>query len=369
MKTISPRFRKAFYFFDLLIISMVALFGILQLVFWLYPTRWILYFFLFQRANVSFLLYRKEKAALWPIIALLLLFIPFFHVYKDVFITAPGCFLAASLEPNFNSLDKVFPTLSNMLFWLWMMPIVCYCVLHFTKQTVNHQPSWLQLAGLAIVQNRTGRYFLALFMMVFFAFISGVTLQLFTSHYAILIIPSATYYLINKYLKRKPYWWEFVLLFAAMWVFDMAQTQTNFFRIFPLILSAIVIFSLCVLLYIKTKCFLATLYTFIAVAFLLPTLSIGYNIYSVTDATKLRNYEVTESGCRAEPFNIMYTVRYDKDEDRYYYGMRNRYRELIPCKYSSIKPANNHVYRNVICCTEQDTIIDNIYSWIESTNR
>lgn len=74
-------FRKAFYFVDLLIISIVALFGIFQLCFWLYPTRWILYIFFFQRANVSFLLYRKEKAAFWPVIALLLLSFPFFYFF------------------------------------------------------------------------------------------------------------------------------------------------------------------------------------------------------------------------------------------------------------------------------------------------
>lgn len=252
-----------------------------------------------------------------------------------------------------------------MLLWVWLMPIVCYCVLRFRKQAVNHKPSWKQLAGLAIVQSRTGRYFLVLFLLVFLAFISGATLQLYTSHYALLIIPLATYCLINKYLEREPYWWEFALLFAAMWVFDLAITQTNFLRFFGLILSATIVLSLCVLMFVKTRHLLAVLYTFMAVAFLLPILTIGYNPYSVTDAVKLRNYEVTESGCRSEPFNIMYTFRYDKDEGKYYYGMRNRYRELIPCKYSSIKPANDHVWRHVICCTEQDTIIDNIYSWTE----
>lgn len=359
-------FRKAFYFVDLLIISIVALFGIFQLCFWLYPTRWILYIFFFQRANVSFLLYRKEKAAFWPVIALLLLSFPFFYFfYDDAFITAPGCFLSASLEPDYNAISKLFPTILNMLLWVWLMPIVCYCVLRFRKQAVNHKPSWKQLAGLAIVQSRTGRYFLVLFLLVFLAFISGATLQLYTSHYALLIIPLATYCLINKYLEREPYWWEFALLFAAMWVFDLAITQTNFLRFFGLILSATIVLSLCVLMFVKTRHLLAVLYTFMAVAFLLPILTIGYNPYSVTDAVKLRNYEVTESGCRSEPFNIMYTFRYDKDEGKYYYGMRNRYRELIPCKYSSIKPANDHVWRHVICCTEQDTIIDNIYSWTE----
>ena len=109
-------FRKAFYFVDLLIISIVALFGIFQLCFWLYPTRWILYIFFFQRANVSFLLYRKEKAAFWPVIALLLLSFPFFcFFYDDAFITAPGCFLTATLEPNYDAISILFPTILNML--------------------------------------------------------------------------------------------------------------------------------------------------------------------------------------------------------------------------------------------------------------
>ena len=98
-------FRKAFYFVDLLILSIVALFGIFQLSYWLYPTRWILYIFFFQRANVSFLLYRKEKTALWPILALLLLFPPFFcFFYEDAFITSPGCFLSATLEPDYDAI-------------------------------------------------------------------------------------------------------------------------------------------------------------------------------------------------------------------------------------------------------------------------
>ena len=359
-------FRKAFYFVDLLILSIVALFGIFQLSYWLYPTRWILYIFFFQRANVSFLLHRKEKTALWPILALLLLFPPFFcFFYEDAFITSPGCFLSATLEPDYDAISILFPTILNMLLWVWLMPVVCYCVLRFRKQTVNQKLSWKQLVGLAIFQSQTGRCFLALFLLVFLAFISGATLQLYTSHYALLIIPLATYCLINKYLKRKPYWWEFVLLFAAMWVFDLAITQTNFLRFIGLILSASVVLSLCILMFVKTRHIIAVLCTFMAVAFLLPILTIGYNPYSVTDAVKLRNYEVTESGCRSEPFNIMYTFRYDKDEGKYYYGMRNRYRELIPCEYSSIKPANDHVWRHVICCTEQDTIVDNIFSWTE----
>ena len=360
-------FRKAFYFVDLLIISIVALFGIFQLGFWLSPTRWILYLYFFQRANVSILLFRKEKAAFWPILALLLLFFPFvYFVYDYAFVTAPSCFLSSTLEPDFDAISILFPTIGNMLLWVWFMPIICYCVLLFRKQTVNHKPSWKQLVGLAIVQSRTGRCFLALFLIVFLAFISGATLQEYTSHYALLIIPLATYCLINKYLKRKPRWWELVMLFAAMCAFDLAITQTNFLRFFGLILSSAIVLSLCIVMFVKTKRLFAVLCTFVAVAFLLPVLTIGYNPYSVTDAVKLRNYEVTESGCRSEPFNIMYTFRYDKDEGKYYYGMRNRYRELIPCEYRSIKPANDHVWRNVICCTEQDTIVDNIFSFSES---
>ena len=360
---------KAIYFVDLLILSIVTLFGIFQICYWLYPTRWIIYIFFFQRANVSFLLYRKEKAALWPVIVSTLLFVPFFYIYDDAFMTAPGCFLSATLEPDYNAISKVFPTISNMLFWVWLMPIVYYCILRFRKQTVDHKPSWQQLAGLAFVQSRTGWCFLALFLLVFLAFVSGATLQLYTSHYALLIIPLATYYLINKYLKRKPCWWEFVSLFAAMWIFDLSRTQTDFLRVFGLALSAIIVFFLCIFVYVKTKHLLAVLYTFVAVAFLLPTLIVGYNLYSVTDAVVLRNYEITESTVRSGPFNIMYTFRYDKDEERYSYGMRNRYRELIPCKYTSIKPAHDHVWRHVMCCTEQDTIVDNIFSFSEEKHK
>ena len=358
-------FRKAFYFVDILILSIVAMFGILQLDFWLDFPRWFLYFVLFQRANVSFLLYWKEKAAIWPIMTSTLLYIPFALVYDHAFTTVPSGFLSATLEPNYHSISIIIPTIIYMLCWVWLMPVVCYCKLRFRKQTKDHKPSWQQLAGLAIVQSRTGKYILALFMLVFLAFVSGATLQQYTSHYALLIIPLATYYLINKYLKRKPYWWEFVLLFAAMWVFDFAQIHTDSLRIFTLILSAAVVFSLCILIFVKTKRVFVPFCTFIAVAFLLPMLSIGYNLYSVTDAAKLRNYEVTESGCWPEPLNIMYTVRYDKDEERHYYGMRNRYRELIPCEYTSIEPANDNVWRHVMCCTEHDTIVDNIFSWAE----
>jgi hypothetical protein len=142
-----------------------------------------------------------------------------------------------------------------------------------------------------------------------------------------------------------------------MYAFNRAQYQCNNERIIHLTISAALVMAVTVWMFAKTKRMMLAMTVFLALAFVVPSMTLGYNIYCCMNAERLRNCKYTTGAFNDddEDFGLMYTY------SRGQFGIRDRYHELLPCQYSQIKPKTKG-WKDVYCITrEGDTLVYNLF--------
>ena len=360
--------RKGFYVFDLCIlglmeISMMHTFyasGCLLIV--------LMHYLVLLRSNSTFLLYRREKMAIWPILFFTAVFGFFYvggmldHTIRNMAGMPEMLFGTSSVENNFYSQQLVERNVYGenfiriILIWAWLMPIVTYLIELVCKKTNMNGYSWIQLAGLAIFYDKAGKLFVKFCILMFFALLSGVHMQQGISYYAVIILPTVAFHFVNAYIGRKAHWIEYVLIVIAMLIFDKAQFRFGYERVFRLVLSPGIILAVCVWMFAKSRKLAAAVFSFMMVAFVLPVSSIGYNIYTVLDGARTANY--ADMGTR---YGVM-LVRNSFEEDgqtNIRFGMRDRYGLILPCIYRNIY-SSNPVYDQVTCRTDDGSFVYDI---------
>ena len=360
--------RKGFYVLDLFVLGLMEI----SLMHTFYASGYLLivlmHYLELLRFNTTFLLYRREKMTIWPILFFTVVFGLFYvggmldNTIRNMAGMPEIILGTSSVESNFYSQQILERNVSGensvrfILIWAWLMPIVTYLIELVCKKTNKNGYSWKQLAGLAIFYDNAGKMFVKFCVLMFIALLSGIHMQQGISYYAVLILPAVAYYFVNAYIGRKAHWMEYVLIVLAMLIFNKAQYKFGNERVFRLVLSPAIILPVCVWMLSKSRKISAAVFSFVMVAFVLPISSIGYNIYTVLDGARASNYIDMDTH-----YGVMY-VRNSIEENgqtRFRFGLRDRYGLILPCSYRSIY-SSNPIRNQVTCRTDDGNIVYDI---------
>ena len=360
--------RKGFYVLDLFILGLMEI----SLMHTFYASGYLLivlmHYLELLRFNTTFLLYRREKMTIWPILFFTVVFGLFYvggmldNTIRNMAGMPEIILGTSSVENNFYSQQILERNVCGensvrfILIWAWLMPIVTYLIELVCKKTNKNGYSWKQLAGLAIFYDNAGKMFVKFCVLMFIALLSGIHMQQGISYYAVLILPAVAYYFVNAYIGRKAHWMEYVLIVLAMLIFNKAQYKFGNERVFRLVLSPAIILSVCVWMLSKSRKISTAVFSFVMVAFVLPISSIGYNIYTVLDGARASNYIDMDTH-----YGVMY-VRNSIEENgqtRFRFGLRDRYGLILPCSYRSIY-SSNPIRNQVTCRTDDGNIVYDI---------
>ena len=335
--------RKGFYVFDM------AVFGFF--LFALNHTMFIesriveaaLDIALLLRIIVSLLLYKRERLVIVPLTAFVLLYCV--AIYADAF---HGCIINMARFPEMllgsNAAQETMVLerpiigellMRNLVYWVWLIPVAIYVVQFATKLTKDNGYPWFYLIGGIVFKNTIGKLLLSMVLPLFVAFLIGYEMQEYLSFYALMFIPLVGYYFWNRHIGREPYWIEYAALFVGLYVFDKAQYKVDGERVAYLAASATIVFAVCCWMCYKSRSVVLSLLAFMMIAFLLPTVSLGYNVYQSTEGARSINYpNVGLSNSKG----YMYIKRevVVNGEKSWRMGVRNRYHTTIPCEYKFV---------------------------------
>ena len=357
--------RKGFYVLDLLVLA-VLLVCIIHTV--VYDNEWcflILDAALLLRFNSTFLLYRKEKMSILPIVAFTLLF--GFAVLSGTFENSivrmseyPSIVLNHQPIGDEHICQRYVAMeflVKCVIYWTWLMPIVVYTVLTISQRLKKNEHRWYDLIGFAVFKDRAGKLFVTTCALVFIAMLIGYQMDEILSFYALMTLPMVAFYYLNRYVGRDVNWLEYVILAIGLYVYDKAQYQIDDERVAYLLVSAVVVMAVCMWMMIKTKKVVATLFTFVLMSVVLPGLSVGYNIYQSMEGARSVNY--VSPGMKS---GYMYSRRMENvnGKQRMKVGIRDRYRTTVPCKFTIIVP--DGLYSPfALCMTEKrDSVYYNV---------
>lgn len=357
--------RKGFYVLDLFVLTILMVCIIHTVV---YDNEWgflILDAALLLRFNSTFLLYRKEKMSILPIVAFTLLF--GFAVLSGTFENSivrmseyPSIVL--NIQPAGDELISQRYVAMEFLvkcvvYWTWLMPIVAYMVLTISQRQKKNEYRWYDLIGFAVFKDSAGKLFVTTCTLAFIAMLIGYQMDEILSFYAMMTLPLVAFYCLNRYVGRNVNWLEYVILAIGLYVYDKAQYQIDDERVAYLLVSAVVVMAVCMWMMIKTKKVVAALFASVLMSIVLPGLSIGYNIYQSMEGVRSVNY--VSPGMKK---GYMYIRRMENvnGKQKMMVGIRDRYRTTIPCKFTIIVP--DGLYSPfALCMTEKrDSVYYNV---------
>lgn len=338
--------KKYFYVFDVLLLGF--LFFALQHTLFVENSiiGYMLDLALVLRIGIPFLLYRNEKLAVWPILVFTILF--GILIYTNTFyntILNMGKFLSIvfSTEPSVDSYPALERPITEMaimrgiIYWILLIPIAVYAIQMAYKQTKSNGYPWYYLIGGIIFNDRIGKTFLRMSILLGIAYFIGYEMQEHLSFLALVSIPLTCYHFWNKHINSKPHWLEYVVIFVGLFIFDKAQYKVDDERIIYLITSAVVIFVVCCWMAYKTKNILVPVLAFVMMALLLPTVSLGYNVYQSMEGARSVNYPNVGLNNSKGYMYIKRDVVVNGNVERRM-GVRNRYHTTIPCEYKFVLP-------------------------------
>ena len=357
--------RKGFYVLDLLVLAVLLVCVIHTVV---YDNEWgflILNAALLLRFNSTFLLYRKEKMSILPIVAFTLLF--GFAVLSGTFENTiirmseyPSIVLNAQSVGDVHICQRYVAMellVKCVIYWAWLMPVIIYAALAIIRKLQKKEYRWYDLMGCAMFKDRAGKLFVTTCVLIFIAMLIGYQTDEMLSFYALMTLPMVAFYYLNRYVGRNVNWLEYVILAIGLYAFDKAQYQVDDERVAYLLVSVAFIMAVCMWMMIKTKKVVATLFAFVLMSIVLPGLSIGYNIYQSMEGARSVNY--VSPGMKK---GYMYIRRMESvnGKQRMKVGIRDRYRTTIPCKFTIIVP--DGLYSPfALCMTEKrDSVYYNV---------
>ena len=324
------------------------------------------------RIIIPFLLYRYEKMAVWPIFAFVVLF--GIVIYSDAFyytVLNMGQFLSVVLNPTSTTLNVYLVSpwnvvgmevMRGVIYWIWLTPIAVYLIQTACKLTRSNGYHWYYFIGGIMFKDKVAKTYLRMAGMLAIAYFIGYEMQEHLSFFALFSLSIACYYYWNRHVNREPYWLEYVILFAGLYIFDKAQYQVDNKRIMCLVASAVIIFAVCCWMAYKSRNIIVPVLAFVTAAFLLPTVSLGYNVYQGIEGARSINY--TNVGLNNNK-GYMYIKRSEtiNGEEVRLVGVRDRYRTTIPCEYAFVYPTKMFSpFAKCVKCTgeKRDSVVRSV---------
>ena len=303
------------------------------------------------RANISYLFKYNEKVVRWPLliffalsgwsilsltycddvlckmanwfsyglIALDITDTPFYHVgnhriTSDVFV---------------ESICGILVLLT--LLWFYVLPIIQYIVKLFgSKFQENIKPNFLDIIC-AYRNDKQMKKYLVYYSFVFIAFMVGSSMPLNGWALCVIFFPLAAYYVICRLNNHPTRLAEYILLLVSTLVLWYTQYYRNELRIIGLSLNAAMIVWFCLSLHKRLKKWNLPLFLSIFVGWLIPNLSLGYNIYAEIHTSRIALFECSVS--RSGVLRVMS----DKG-----CGLRDRHRVILEPEYETFYVEDYH---------------------------
>lgn len=339
--------RKLFYVFDMVLLALLF-FSLGHTMFrenFIIDT--ILDVALLLRIIILFLLYRYEKMAVWPTLVFTALF--GWVIYSNAFyntILNMGQLLYIISNPSPMTVHEYCVSPRNIegmaimrgiIYWIWLIPLCTYIVQYACKLMRSNGYPWYYFFGEILFKDNVGKTFLRMAFMLAIAYLIGYEMQENLSFFAMIALSLACYYYWNRHIGRHPHWAEYLTFFGGLYIFDKAQYQIDNERIIYLVASAVVIFGACCWMAYKSRHIFIAALAFVMTAFLLPTVSLGYNVYQSIEGARGANYTNVGLSNNKGCMFIWRTESVNGKEVRLM-GVRDRYRTTIPCEYSFVLP-------------------------------
>lgn len=357
--------RKGFYVLDLFVLAMLMMAVGNTVVF---DNNWkllLLDYAILLRFNSCFLLYRKEKFGVFPIALFTLLF--GYAVLTGIFDNTifrmgeyPSILFNSQPPRDEYIIERHLAGESwvrCIIYWAWLIPILVYGILSLRRTTITNGYRWYDLAGLVVFKDRAGKQFVKIVILILIAVLIGYQMDEILSFYALMTLPMAAYYILNNYLGRRAHWLEYVILAIGLYVYDKAQYKVDNERVEYLAISAVIILAVCSWMMFRTKKMAVSLVTLIILSVVLPSLSVGYNIYQSMEGARSVNY--VSPGMKK---GYMYIRRTEgvNGKQMMRVGIHNRYHTIVPCNFNIILP-DRFYSPFVLCMTEKrDSVYYNI---------
>lgn len=174
--------------------------------------------------------------------------------------------------------------------------------------------------------NRGEIAYLLTFAMFGIGYVCGIGLEL-KSAITVCTLPAAFFALMNWYVRRETTYKDILLIVGASVVFWCAQYTTNMVRISMLLLSLALMAVVVIRFAIDTKKNWASAGLYVMVALIMPVFCLGYNPYSVLEASRVRHFD--KYGYSP---NGLLCVSSGTVE-----GLRDRYGVILPLEYDCIE--------------------------------
>ena len=338
--------RKLFYVFDMVLVGLLFFSLEHTLIRENFVIDTMLDFALVLRIIIPFLLYRYDRHAIWPVLLFTALFGWTFYsnVFYNTIMNMSGFpSIVFGTGPTFeryvvSARDSAgIIIMYGLIYWIWLMPVVVYAIQIACKLTKNNGYPWYYFIGGILFKDQVGKTFLRMSFMLAIAYLTGYEMQESLSFFALMSLSLACYYYWNRHIGRAPHWLEYVTMLLGLYVFEKAQFHIDNERITYLAASAVIIFAVCCWMAYKSRNILISGLAFLMAAFLLPSVSLGYNVYNSIEGARAINYiNVGLSNNKG----YMYIKRTEviNGKEVLLMGIRDRYHTTIPCEYTFVVP-------------------------------
>ena len=317
--------RKIFYSIDVLLCCIFLMFAYHNMQYYHFPLLGVTLpgvlltvFPAFLHINIDFLLYRKEKMAIWPIVTYMAVFISYMYYpinnsnglawryclnylqavnYETFYIPADRIVLERAFLANWKNISVALLDL-----WTVFMPICAYAILFFRNQLEKKTTGFGKLFGAYMFYDNVGKRFLQLAAIFVCAYLLGRRMDSQLSAIGVVVLSTVAYYLLNKYIDNVLRKWEYAVLILALSCFANSQHIAGMPKIVMMLASAVAIFALCIRMSITTRKWAASLLTFLLVGFIIPIFTLGYNVFVGVECGRLRDKTTNSSVAECHMF-------------------------------------------------------------------
>lgn len=300
---------------------------------------------IFLRANISYLLSRNEKyvgrsllifvmISLWGIFTLS----PFERVWGKMGNWGSYGLMALGIADipfyhigNYQFTTDVFTGyfcsffILTSLCWFYILPIIRYVIkLVAGKLTNDGRTSWVNIFC-AYRGNKQMQKYMVYFAFVYVAFMVGSAMPLYGWTLTVLFLPLLAYYGVNRMNGYSAKSSECALLLLSAVILWYSQFYRNEWRIVGLAINAALIVVMCWVLHRRMKKWGYPICLALFVGFILPNLSLGYNLYAEIHTSRMGL--LTTSLSHSGVFRVM------SDNG---YGLRDRHRIILEPEYDAL---------------------------------
>ena len=334
--------RKTMLWLDLAICFVWALVSAANMLWWAFPTHFLMLVTIGLRIVLSFVLYRGEKRSWLTLSCYMVLFVSLTLARRMIgslnYLTnLPFAVLCVDYDHlTYNIVKCIF------LAWVGLLPVVVYFVGLFRKSLNASSLSWKDALGAVLWKDREARLYCQMLLIAIGAWHIGLYMNLRLCLLGCIILSPLSYYLLDKYVGSgnqssdivKSSVGKIFLMTLGMAVFFYAQGLVGMWRVWMLLASFVIVAYVCWQRFGKNGLAITSLWSALYLGAVLPTMSIGYNQYTCIGYGRQGHSTLT-------PFRGIIFI---EDSKTGKIGLRDRYGMLVKPEYESIVKMPNHRY-------------------------